>query len=321
MTPLTASTSLPKDARVAWIAARQHGVISHAQLLDAGISRDGVKRRVAAGWLHRVHRGVFAVGHPGLAPRGRWAAAALSGGDDAALSHRSAAALWGIWRDGDRPAITSNGIRRRGAPGTETHVGRLRPGETIRVDGIRVTKVARTLLDLAEVLTQDQLVQAIDNATNNRQLRPTLMSSTIKEATGRRGLKPLKQALLITRPQDVLTRSELERRALKLISKARLPTPEVNVRLHGYEVDLLWRGQRLVAELDGREFHDPERDTRRDNNLRRHGWTVARFTWRQVVNDPDWFIESLRPDAGAPQAAASSASPRSARAAARRPTR
>jgi very-short-patch-repair endonuclease len=297
-------------------------VISHTQLLDAGISRDGVKGRVAAGWLHRVHRGVFAVGHPGLTARGRWAAAVLSGGDGAALSHRSAAALWGIWPDGGRPAITSDGIRRRGVPGVETHVGRLRPGETIRVDGIRVTKVARTLLDLAEVLTQDQLVQAIDNATNSRQLHPTLMSAVMKESRGRRGLKPLKQALLITRPQDVLTRSELERRALKLIAAARLPRPEVNVRLHGYEVDLLWRDARLIAELDGREYHDPERDTRRDNNLRARGWTTARFTWRQVVNDGAWVVENLalflRPAGATPPTAAWSASPRSARAAARR---
>jgi very-short-patch-repair endonuclease len=321
MTDTTASTSLPKDARVAWIAARQHGVISYAQLIEAGLTEAGIKHRVSAGWLHRVHRGVFAVGHAGLTPRGLWAAAVLSGGDGAALSHRSAAALWGIWRDGDRPAITSNGVNRRCAPGVETHVGRLRAGETLLVDGIRVTKVARTLLDLAEVLTLDQLVRAIDNATAQRHLRPTLMSSMIKQSHGRRGLKPLKQALLITRPEDVLTRSELERRALRLIEQAQLPRPEVNVRLHGYEVDLLWRDAGLVVELDGSEYHDPEHDTRRDNTLRAHGWSVSRFTWRQIVNDPGWVVACLRPAGAAPRAAASSASPRSARAAARPPTR
>jgi len=310
MTAITASTSLPKDARVAWVAARQHGVISYAQLINAGLTEAGIKRRVTAGWLHRVHRGVFAVGHAGLTPRGFWAAAVLSGGDGAALSHRSAAALWGIWRDGDRPAITSNGINRRGAPGVETHVGRLRPGDTLLVDGIRVTKVARTLLDLAEVLTVEQLVRAIDNATNNRHLRPNLLSSTISESRGRRGLRPLKQALLITRPEDVLTRSELERRALQLVRRAGLPQPEVNVRLHGYEVDLLWRDAGLVVELDGSEYHDPEHDTRRDNNLRAHGWSVSRFTWRQIVNDPDWVVACLTPAGAARPGAAWSASPR-----------
>jgi very-short-patch-repair endonuclease len=292
---------MPKDARVAWIAARQHGAISHAQLIEAGLTAAAVKQRATAGWLHRVHLGVYAVGHTRLTQRGRWHAAVLTGG---VLSHRSAAALWGIWPDGDRPAITTDGVLRRGAQGIEIHVGRLRPGDTIRVDGIPVTKVARTLLDLAEVLTLDQLVEAIDRATAARHLRPTLMSLMIKQSRGRRGLKPLKAALLITRPQDVLTRSELERRALRLISSNGLPTPEVNVRLHGYEVDLLWRDQRLIAELDGREYHDPERDTRRDNNLRRHGWTVARFTWRQVVNDPTWVIESLVEGGELPRAAA-----------------
>jgi len=269
-------------------------VINHAQLVEAGLTQAGIDRRVAAGWLYRVHRGVYAVGHPGLTRHGRWQAAVLTGG---VLSHRSAAALWGIWRDGDRPAITTDGVDRRGARGIETHVARLRPGDTVLVDGIRTTKVARTLLDLAEVLTLDQLVQAIDNATGKRHLRPILMSSMLKESHGRRGLKPLKQALLITRPQDVLTRSELERRALRLIRRHRLPTPEVNVRLHGYEVDLLWRHAHLVAELDGREHHDRddayERDTRRDTNLLARGWTTARFTWRQVVNDPAWVVDRL----------------------------
>jgi hypothetical protein len=318
MTGLTAGTSLPKDARVAWIAARQHGAISHSQLIEAGLTQAGIDRRAAAGWLHRVHRGVYAVGHPGLTTHGRWQAAVLTGG---VLSHRSAAALWGIWRDGARPAITTGGVDRRGARDVETHSGCLRPGETMFVEGIRVTKVARTLLDLAEVVPLDHLVQAIDNATNNRHLRPKLMSSTMRESRGRRGLKPLRQALLITRPQDILTRSELERRALRLVQRAGLPRPEVNVRLHGYEVDLLWRNHRLVVELDGSEYHDPERDTRRDNNLRREGWSVSRFTWRQVVNDPDWVVACLTPAGAAPPAAAWSASPRSARAAARRPTR
>ena len=143
---------------------------------------------------------------------------------------------------GRRPA-RDHGAR-YGPAGAGVHRGARQPhprGRDHLVDGIRVTKVARTLLDLAEVLTLDQLVEAIDHATNARHLRPALMSSMIKQSRGRRGLKPLKQALLITRPQDVLTRSELERRALRLLAKAGVPIPEVTVHLHGYEVDLLWR--------------------------------------------------------------------------------
>jgi very-short-patch-repair endonuclease len=112
----------------------------------------------------------------------------------------------------------------------------------------------------------------------------------IKGARGRRGAKPLRQALLITRPEDVLTRSELERRALRIVGS---PRPEVNVRLHGYEVDLLWRDARLVVELDGSAYHDPERDTRKTATLMAHGWAGMRFTWRQVVNDPAWIRSRL----------------------------
>ena len=297
MRPLKSDTSMPKDAKVAWTAARQHGAIGHAQLADAGLSQTEIRHRVATGWLHRQHIGVFAVGHPGLTPRGRWMAATLAGGDGAVLSHRSAAALWGIGRDGPVPSITVPRAKRHGTRRIELHAGRLRPDEIVLLDGIRVTSVGRTLLDLAETLPLDQLVKAIDTATNTRRLGRGTMPSVIRQARGRRGLKPLKAALLITRPQDVLTRSELERRALRLIDRAQLERPEVNVRLHGYEVDLLWRAHRLVVELDSREHHGTDtaldRDTRKAGNLMAQGWRVGRLTWRQVVNDERWVRSRL----------------------------
>jgi very-short-patch-repair endonuclease len=293
MGPLKSVTSIPKDAQVAWTAARQHGVISHPQLGAAGLSQTEIRRRVAAGWLHRKHIGVFAVGHPALTPRGCWMAATLAGGAGAVLSHRSAAAHWGIGCDGAVPSITLPGTKRRGTATLEVHAGRLRPDEVVIYEDIPVTSVGRTLLDLAEAITLSELVQTIDHATNARRLGRNTMASVINAAPGRRGAKPLRQALLITRPEDVLTRSELERRALRLISRARLPQPEVNVRVHGYEVDLLWRDARLVVELDGSAYHDPERDTRKTANLMAHGWAVMRFTWRQVVNDPVWVSSRL----------------------------
>jgi very-short-patch-repair endonuclease len=284
-------TSMPPDARVAWKAAEQHGVVDLDQLRAAGLTRPGVRRRVAAGWLHRQPGGVYAVGHPGLTRHGEWMAAVLACGAYAVLSHRSAAALWGLADDGAIPSVTVPGARRRGPKRIEVHTGKLRPDETVIFDGIRVTSVGRTLLDLAEVLTVNELVACIDNATNARRLGRNTMSSVIKRAKGRRGLRPLKEALLRTRPEDVLTRSELERRALQLFGS---PKPEVNVRVHGYEVDLLWREQRLIVELDGSAYHDPERDSRKTNNLMAQGWTVQRFTWRQVVNDPTWVVASLQ---------------------------
>jgi hypothetical protein len=289
-------TSLPPDARVAWVAARQHGVIAHDQLARVGIPRWGVQRRVAAGWLHRRHVGVFAVGHPALTDRGRFTAAVLAGGAGAVLSHRSAATLWGLTTETSILDITVPGRRRRGPAGVVVHAGRLKSEDVTRIDGIPVTSLARTLLDLAEVVDVNALVACIDR-TGNR-LRPGLMSSMIQDHRGRRGLKPLRQALLITRPQEILTRSELERRALALIAGASLPEPGVNVRVHAYEVDLLWRAQRLIVELDGRRGHDNptarERDSRRDANLVCRGYGVMRLTWRQVVNDPAWVTSRLR---------------------------
>jgi very-short-patch-repair endonuclease len=286
-------TSPPPDAQVAWIAARQHGQVAHAQLLAAGLSPAGIRRRSDAGWIHRRHVGVYAVGYPSRTPRARWMAAVLAGGEGAVLSHRSAGALWGLCADGTRPEITVARRNRRDMPGVAVHANAIRPGDTVVVDGIRVTKIARTLLDLAEVLTLEQLVQAIDQATAMRHLRPNLMRSMLKQARGRHGLKPLKEALLRTRPQDVLTRSELERRALRLLARTRLPAPEVNVRLHGRERDLLWRAQHIVVELDGRDHHDKEQDTRRDTDLLALGYTTIRFTWRQIVNDADWVVNRL----------------------------
>jgi hypothetical protein len=296
MATSTSITSLPIDGRVAWVAARQHGVVAHHQLLGVGLSPGAVQRRVDAGWLHRQHRGVFAVGHPALTDRGRWAAAVLAGGPGAVLSHRSAAALWGLMREAPTLDITVPGRRRRAQPGVVLHTGRLATADVTRIDGLPVTSLARTLLDLAEVATVRELVACIDR-TGNR-LRPGLVPSVIKEHPGRHGLKPLMQALLITRPQEILTRSELERRALKLIAAAGLPEPEINVRVSRYEVDLLWRAQRLVVELDGRRWHDSsaarERDYRRDTNLLCSGYSVMRLTWRQVVNDPAWVTRRLR---------------------------
>jgi very-short-patch-repair endonuclease len=296
MATSTSITSLPLDGRVAWVAARQHGAVGHDQLLAIGLSPGAVRHRVDAGWLHRKHRGVFAVGHPKLTSRGRFAAAVLAGGKGAVLSHRSAGALWGLMAETEMLDITVPGRRRAPQPGLALHTGRLRAKDVSRIDGIPTTSLPRTLLDLAEVVTVPELVACIDR-TGNR-LRPGLMSSMINEHRGRRGLKPLRQALLITRPQEVLTRSELERRALQLIAAAGLPEPEVNVRLYRYEVDLLWRAQRLVVELDGRRWHDTpaarDRDYRRDVNLLCSGYGVMRLTWRQVVNDPVWVTRRLR---------------------------
>jgi very-short-patch-repair endonuclease len=155
-----------------------------------------------------------------------------------------------------------------------------------------VTSVARMVLDLAEQLAVEALVDVIDRCESKRLYQPDAVADVVARSPGRRGLGTLRRAQLIARPQDVLTRSELERRALRLVAERDLQRPEVNTMLHGYEVDLLWRHAALVVELDGRAHHGDaialDRDHRRDANLQAHGFRVLRFTWRQVTADPGW---------------------------------
>jgi very-short-patch-repair endonuclease len=265
------------DRIVAQIAARQHGVVSTEQLLRAGLSRSAITRRLRAGRLHRVYRGVYAVGHPGLSTEGKWMAAVLACGDGAALSHRSAAELWRLLEVADGPVHATVPVAggRRSRPGLRIHrVPSLTPADTTRRQGIAVTTPARTLSDLRSVLSRDQFGRAVRQA----EFRRLPIDAT--------GLLPDRTA------------SELERIFLRLVRRYRLPIPEVNVRVGGYEVDFLWREQRLIVETDGYRYHRGsaafEDDHMRDNRLMALGGTVLRFTYRRVVEAPEEVAALVR---------------------------
>jgi hypothetical protein len=281
------------------MAARQDGVVARRQLLEAGISRAGIDRRVARGWLIPLHPGVYAVGHAALTTRGRLLAALLAAGPGAALSHRSAAAAWELLRDDASPPVeltSSRGAGRRSRR-LPVHRGRLGPADVIRLRGIPVTTVERTLLDLAEVVPRHVLDRAVDRTVQLRRYDAAALDDLMRRSPGRRGLAPLRAAIAELRPGAGATRSWLERRMLVLVAEHGLPDPEVNVWLAGREVDLLWRSQRLVVELDGRAFHTGpaafERDRRRDVELRALGYAVLRFTWRQVEREPGWVARHV----------------------------
>src|SRR4051794_28917137 len=138
----------PVDAAIAALATRQHGVVGYEQLIALGLSRQSIDHRVRAGRLHRIHRGVYAVGHTRLTQRGRWMAAVLAGGKDAVLSHRSAAALCGILPNRGRLHVTTpRQLRNRDA--IEFHSQPLQLDEMTTNDGIPTTTTARTILDIA----------------------------------------------------------------------------------------------------------------------------------------------------------------------------
>ncbi len=265
------------DQIIARIAARQHGVISYEQLHGAGLSPSGILRRVAAGRLHRVHRGVYAVGHPRVTREGRWMAAVLACGDGAALSHRSAAELWGLLDARRAPTHVTvptpggrckqRGIRLHRSPSVRW--------ATTRRNGIAVTDPARTITDLRRTVERCDVERAIAQAE--------ILHLPIGEQPG-----------FLREP----TRWELERAFLRLCRRHGLPKPEVNVRLGGFRPDFLWRKAGLIVETDGWRTHGTrsafEADRARDAQLHARGYAVLRFTYRQVVDDPATVVRALR---------------------------
>jgi very-short-patch-repair endonuclease len=296
----------PPDVGVARIATEQHGVISRCQLTGLGVGAGSIQRRLEAGRLHRIHQGVYAVGHSDLTGRGRWMAAVLACGEGALLSHRSAAALWELL------PTTAAGIDVTGARTIhrQRRICVHRPrrfdssDRTIR-DGIPVTTVARTLLDLAEAVSRPPLERAFEAAERLALLDLRAVEGVLDRARGRRGRKHLASIAMRYREQPV-TRSQLERRFLDLCRDASFPLPAVNASVAGFEVDVLWPAQRLIVELDGYEFHRTrlafERDRLRDAELQLAGYRIVRVTHRRLIDEPRAVATSIRRLLGSDQA-------------------
>lgn len=287
------------DRGVAKVAERQHGVIGWRQLRSLGFEPGAIRHRVAAGRLHHVHPEVYAVGHCRLGLHGRWMAAVLAGGDGAVLSHRSAAALWGIGNVPGSPVeVTADGRTRRGSPAILLHQARRFRAEDRTVkNAIPVTTLARTILDLAEVARRRELERAFEEAERLRLLDMRAIQDVREHSPGRHGLKPLRLLLASYHP-PAPTRSELERRFVELCRDAALPPPAINVMVGGFEVDAAWPDHGLVVELDGFAFHRTraafERDRARDASLQLSGYRVLRLTDRRLANEPAVVVETLR---------------------------
>lgn len=265
------------DQLIAKVAGRQHGAISVAQLRAAGLDKYQVLHRAQTGRLHRIHRGVYAVGHARLSRAGGWMAAVLAGGEAAVLSHRSAAALWALLPDrhgadvdisvpGDGGRRTRTGIRVHRCPS-------LTPKLVTSHRGIPVTTPARTVSDLRNAIPAQEFRRAL------RQADVLGLPSGLDVAHDR-------------------TRSELEFRFLSLCRKYHLPAPDVNVRIDSLLVDFVWPNERLIVETDGYRYHRGrtafEEDRSRDLRLRTLGYNVIRLTHRQVVDRPEDVVAALR---------------------------
>lgn len=219
-------------------------------------------------------------------------AALFTCGPGAALSHRSAGAIWGFVTIGpqspvdvtigERDCGVRSGVRIRRVP-------RLGDEDVRSRDGLRLTAPARTLLDLAGLLTDRELERAVDEALVLKLTTHKHLTQAVGRSKGRRGARSLR-ALLDRAAGPTFTRSEAEQRLRRLLRDAGLPAAEANVKVGPYEVDMLWRAERLVAEVDGYAFHSTrsafERDRARDADLQARGLRVLRFTWRQIVDQP-----------------------------------
>jgi hypothetical protein len=288
--------------QVAALATRQHGVVTRAQLLALGFSTAKIGRWVKTGRLVALYTGIYAVGHGALGQSGRWLAATVACGPRAVLSHGSAAALWEIRRNQPRLVhVTVPGTGGHTMPrGVRLHRYRsLDPAiDVTNHNGIPVTTVERTILDLTMRLPLRKVRRAFAQADALRILDFAQVDRLIAAHPKRRGTRAFAAIAGEHRPGRPLSRSDFEDRMAELCDRHGLPAPQINLRLAGLEVDLSWPEYRVVVEADTSAFHGTwaakERGADRDARLAAAGYTVHRFTDRQLEYAPETIVAAIR---------------------------
>lgn len=260
-------------------AAGEWGVLSLAELQGCGLTKNAITARVRRGRLHRVHPGVYAVGHAGLTRNGIFLAAVKACGNGAVLSHLSAAAMWELlpWDETRQPDVIARSRRR--IPGITTHRAN-KPPPSIRFDRIPVTTPARTLADLSSMLPLKPLQRAVREALTRKRITPN-------------------EATTIVKQPPVPTRSDLEDLVLQLLQDAGFETPRINEPLpNGYVPDFRWPEHHVILEADGLAWHDDpvsrHLDAERQARLESEGERVLRVTYAQITQQPEQTIERLR---------------------------
>jgi very-short-patch-repair endonuclease len=279
------------------LARRQHGVVSRDQLLRLGMTPSSLRHRQQHGSLRRLHRSVFQVGSSDLSRHGRLMAAVRACGPNALLSHQSAAELWEIRSaQPGQIEVTLMGRNRRRVRGVTVHRRTVLSNKDRRARlGIPVTSPARTLADLTALLSPAELEAAINEADKLDLIDPERLRHALESMRGQEGASALLRFLdgQVFR----LTDSDLERRFLRLVRAARLPTPQTGVRLHGFRADFHWPELDLVVETDGLRYHrtpaQQGRDRRRDQLMIAAGLTSLRFTHAQIRFKPGEVVDVL----------------------------
>lgn len=288
----------PSRSRAAWALARaQHGVLTRGDLLRLGFTSKAIRHRTESGRLRPVRRGVYAVGWTPLTPEGRWMAAALACGDGAALSHRSAAALWRIGREEGPIEVTTRSRGRIRLPGIRVHRRPALPETSIvRRRGIPVTSPLQTLIDLAAELEILKVERAVNEADKHGLIDPEALREVLDDHVGVSGAKAL--ATMLDRHTFRLSDSDLEILFRPLAAAAGLPLPLSKHWVLGYEVDFWFPDHGLVVETDGLRYHrtpaQQARAARRDQKHTAAGLRVVRFTHWQVAYERDEVVDVLR---------------------------
>jgi very-short-patch-repair endonuclease len=284
---------------VAELAARQHGVVAAWQLYELGLTRWMVARWCRSGRLVRLYPGVYAFGHAALTLSGRRMAWALAAGPDADLSHRTAGATHGVFVDhGMKIHVTTPRQGGRGLAGFVVHERRLHPDDRTEIDGIPMTTLERTLIDIAATEHPDRLAKAFERAEELNMLDLVKIRAACDRNRGQRGVGRVRALVEIYEPKDPrLIRSRFEKGMLRLLEEQRFPRPLVNLGLHGWEADLYWPEHNRVVELDGWQGHRTkaafERDHQRDLDLEARGYGVGRVSWRQFRTDKPAVLRAL----------------------------
>lgn len=290
---MTTQTRRSRDAQAWALAESQHWVVTASQLRGLGFTEAALRHRARAGRLHPVFRGVYAVGRPTLDRHGLWKAATLSAGPGAALSHLSAAAFYGIAREGPQIELATS-RRAESRPGILVHrASELRDHVQVQ-SGIPVTSPPRTLIDIAPRVTGRRLESAINDGIVRGIVDPDRLHQALDSHPGRRGVRIVRE--LLERHSFVLTDSELERRFVPIALRAGLPLPRTRQTVNGYRVDFYWPDLGLVVETDGLRYHrSPAQqavDRERDQAHTATGLTPLRFTHHQVRHGPS-YVESI----------------------------
>jgi very-short-patch-repair endonuclease len=275
------------------LASGQHGVVTRAQLLRAGVTLAELEHRLGTGALLPVHRGVYRVGHRAPSVEARYLAAVMACGEGALLSGRAAAHLFGLLKgSAPPPEVTTRTTRR--VPGVRTRRSRqLDDATTWRA--IPVTTVARTLTDLAGDLPLDALARACHEAGVRYRTTPADVEAVLARRPNTPGARNLRS---IIRGDTRVTLSKLEKRFLQLLRQEKLALPRTNRPAGGRRVDCRWPDLKLTIELDSYQFHHSrhawEQDRRREREARARGDEFRRYTYGDVFEDQEQMLTELR---------------------------